>query len=113
MKPSKTNLSPFLTLSFFFSLSFSFALSLFALDLITQPQRNASYIGDRFETSGKEKNSKDRIAEGSIGAVGVVWFLYIYIKGQHGGELGNTVKAQCSDTQVQTHTHLTTSHMLT
>lgn len=109
MKLSKTKLS----LSPFLSLSVSFALSLFASNHVTQPQRNASYIGDRFKTSGKEKNSKERIAEGSIEAVGVVWFLSVCIKGQHGRELGSTVKAHCNDTQVRTHTHPTTSHMLT
>lgn len=61
------------------SLSQSHLLSLLASNHVTQPQRNASYIGDRFKTSGKEKNSKERIAEGSWGAVGVVCFpLYLY-----------------------------------
>ena len=45
--------------------------------------------------AGEEKNSKERITEGSTQAVGA-WFLYICIKGQHGGELGTTVKTHKS-----------------
>lgn len=91
------------------SLSVSFALSLFASNHVTQPQRNASYIGGRFKRSGKEKNSKERIAEGSKEAVGVVWFpLCLYRRTTWQG-----ARQHCSDTQVQTHTHLTTPHMLT
>lgn len=66
----QTSLSP----SLFLSVSPS------ASNHVTQPQRNASYIGDRFKTSVKEK---ERIAEGSIEAVGAVCFLSVCIKGQH------------------------------
>ena len=90
-KPSKTDLSLSFCLIHPLSLSLSLSLCVFALTRVTQPQRNASYIGDRFKTSGKEKSSKEGTAEGSAAAAGVVWISYARISGQHGRELWQSV----------------------
>lgn len=85
MKRSKTNHFPS-SLAFFLS----HFLSPFAPNHVTQLPRNACYIKERLKTSTKEKNSKERIAEATMEAVGV-WFFYVCRKEKHGRELGISV----------------------
>lgn len=90
----------------------SLSLCVLASTRVTQPQRNASYIGDRFKTSGKEKSSKERTAEGSVEAAGVVWISYARISGQHGRELWQSVVVAHKPRHIRTQLFHTCLHKL-
>lgn len=104
-------LSISLFLSFLPSLCLILALCLPQIMLHNHKEMPCTWETDLKQSGGKRavKKGSQRDLHKQLG----VLFLYICLKGQHGRELGSTVKPHCSHTQVQTDMHLTTLHMLT